>query len=366
MIKDSLSLYNNFSVLEAKCNCCQAKDHDIEHCPYLTLQMNRQSIIRRYNFSRGQERRPQLRKPQKKLNALRYFREIESKALKIEIPANFSSSCDNPSENSEENSQNNINNSSMGSLPHQKPRSNSLIKPPKSPKLLDSPNNNSNNKDSSLRCYETLDDINAPPRRSSSKQQSSLVEGVSAHASKRMEKREDSWKKSMNEIVDPSTVNQRFCSLEILLQDKSQRRKSSELELVKTFSEEEKDKEKDNKEKEEIVSVTNSQNTTFNSKIFGGSQQKISKLGGSKEEISKRNSSFGNFSLNSIQNINNFFTTDEVLGGTTKGGTTTVATIQEFLLKNFETMGNFKIYFPHNNFENVIKWCRILQKGKKN
>lgn len=361
MIKDSLALYNNFSVLQTKCNCCQAKDHDIEHCPYLTLQMNRQSIIRRYNFSRGQERRPQPRRPPKKLNALRYFREIESKALKIEIPANFSSSCDNPSENSEDNnsSNNNIINSSANSLPPQQKRSNSLVKaPPKSPKLLDSPNN----KDSSLRCYETLDDINAPPRRSSSKKQLSLLEGVSSNASKRIEKREDSWKKSMNEIVDPSTINQRFCSLEILMQEKSQRRKSSELELVKTISEEEKDKDK---EKEEIVSVTNSQNTTYNSKIFGASQQKISKFGSSKEEIAKRNSSFGNFSLNSIQNINNFFTTDEVLGGTTKGGTTTVATIQEFLLKNFETMGNFKIYFPHNNFENVIKWCRILQKGKK-
>lgn len=318
-------------------------EHDIEKCPMLSLQLDRKSIIGRYNFSGFQERKSYLRKLKKRTNALGSFRDIENKALKIEIPANFSSSCENPSEGSDENLNSNI-----------LQKSASLLKLPMSPKGLDG-----SSKDSSLKCYETMDDLGGNPIpfsnpniRSSSKKVSSIIEGK--------QKQEDLRKKSIYD--QESSVNQKFCSLEILLQKENMKQKPSEMELNlpgKSITDEE-------KEKEDTVSNL-SQNTTFNSKMFGeknNSQQKInmSKFASSKEEIAKRNSS--SFSFNSIQNLNNFFQTDEVLGGTTKAGTT-VATIHEFLLKNFEIMGCYKIYFPHNNYENVLKWCRILQKGKK-
>lgn len=337
-------MYNDFKVLEIKCHCCQSMEHDIEKCPMLSLQLDRKSIIGRYNFSGFQERKSYSRKLKKRIHALGSFRDIENKALKIEIPANFSSSCENPSEGSDENLNSNI-----------LQKSTSLLKLPMSPKAMDgSP------KDSSLKCYETMDDLGGNPMpfsnpniRSSSKKNSSIIEGK--------QKPEDLRKKSIYD--QESSVNQKFCSLEILLQKENMKQKPSEMELNlpgKSITDEE-------KEKEDTVSNL-SQNTTFNSKMFGdknSSQQKIniSKFASSKEEIAKRNSS--SFSFNSIQNLNNFFQTDEILGGTTKAGTTTVATIYEFLLKNFEIMGSYKIYFPHNNYENVLKWCRILQKGKK-
>ena len=342
------------------CTCCDATDHDIEHCPLLTLQLNRQKVITRHVYSRSQERSIYKRKYRKRLNSLFRYKEIESKALKIEIPANFSSSCDK-SENSDENNTNGNNNAIKG-------RSDNQIKP-KIDSLIASPKRN----ESSVKCYETFDDLGIPLRSPSSTKKPSYL----GDSKSRLEKKEDSWKFSALEL---EPLNPKFCSLEMLLDEKNKRKlnegKNSAIELnpnlIKGFSEED-------KEKDDSLGTVLTANSQDKSKInpvgIVGSNQKINKKSvfnknASNEELNKRNSSYGSFSTNSLQNLNlfkedNFFQTDEVLGGTTKGNTTTIATIQEFLLKNFETMCSYKYYYPHNNFENVIKWCRILGKGKK-
>jgi hypothetical protein len=285
------------------------------------------------------------------MNSLCNYRQIESQALKIEIPANFSSSCDKSENNTEENNtQTNISNNFKA--PVSKPKSD----PPP-------------NKDGSLKCYETLDDIGAPIRSNSKK--GSLIGDVKLQN----DKKDESWKSS---VLDFDPLNQKFCSLEILMEEKSRRKynneKGSEPELNPNLMKGQE------KEKEEEKEDTGGNGTVFTgdsrvSKIVNqNSKQEVKKSvfnkSASNDDIKKRNSaSYGSFSINSLQNLNffkedHFFQTDEILGGTNKN-TTTVATIQEFLLKNFESMSNFKVYFPHNNFENVIKWCRILQKGKR-
>lgn len=344
-MKDSLRLYKDFKVLETLCTCCQEIDHDIENCPLLTLQLNRQKIIRRHLFSRSQERGILHRKYRKKMNALFRFKEIENKALKIEIPANFSSSCEGKSDNnSDDNTSRNI--SFI-------PRSDSNIKP----KPLDSPT-----KDGSLKCYETFDELNM--KTNSSKRPSFLGDSKS-----RIEKKEDSYKASnLDFSMDP--LNPKFCSLELLIEEKNNKRQvnRSEMEINPLFNQKNNISNSAEEEREDNGTIL-----TGNS---GNSQQNIQKKNNfekskSNEDIKKRNSaSYGSFSTNSLQNLklfkeDHFFQTDEILGGTNKANTTTMATIQEFLLKNFEIKNSFKVYFPHNNYENVIKWCRILQKGKR-
>jgi len=330
LIKDSLTLYSDFKVLQTICKCCQAYDHDIEHCPLLTIQLDRQQVINRHIFSRSQDRLLYKRKFKKRVNSLYNCKEIESKALKIEIPANFSSSYEKSENNSEDN------------LPFQ-------LKTP-SMNAKDIPKtDNPIIKESSVKCYDTVEDLGIPVYSGSSRKASYLGDSKS-----RIEKKEDSWRS-----IDVEPLNSKFCSLEILLEEKNRRKlyepsKGSSDDLnpsfIKAIIEEEKDD--TGTAKTPSKSFVNKKKSVFNK--------------ASNEEVNKKGS-YGSFSMDSLQNLNifkedHFFQTDEILGGTTK---TTYATIQEFLLKNFEILGNYKIYFPHNNFENVLKWCRILQKGRK-
>ena len=412
------------------CTCCQASDHDIEHCPLLTLQLNYSDVIKRHVYSRNQERLVHKRKFKKTMNSLFNYKRIETQALKIEIPANFSSSCEKSENNSDENSNMQTNMPTLKSPPN----------PPSKP--LDSPKPKG---DGSLKCYDTFDDLGNSALRAHSSKKGSLLdnkpridsakredpwkgsyenlkrqekkenswnnlsrdnmkrpekkEGSWLNADvKRQEKKEDSWNLSLIEQVkrgdkrddswktDLEPINQKFCSLEILMEERSRRKmydKGSEPELNPnlmrgTDEEKEKEKDKDDSRENGTINTGDSRLINNNNNItpIQGSHQDIKKSvfnkASSNEELRKRNSgSYGSFSANSLQNLNffkedHFFQTDEILGGTNKGGTTTVATIHEYLLKNFEIMGSFKVYFPHNNVENVLKWCRILQKGKKN
>lgn len=81
MIKDQITINNNYDSLKMKCFNCNETGHFVSECKYLHFIPHKEKIIKRYLYSKPQFRRRKFaRKKFKKLNAL-----IDNKLIKKNI-----------------------------------------------------------------------------------------------------------------------------------------------------------------------------------------------------------------------------------------------------------------------------------------
>ena len=73
MIKEKIILYNDYSCINENCSGCKQFTHLIQDCPRLHFVPNKEKIIKKFNFSKDNERIPFARKIKQKTNALTFY-----------------------------------------------------------------------------------------------------------------------------------------------------------------------------------------------------------------------------------------------------------------------------------------------------
>ncbi|KAL4461302.1 hypothetical protein ABPG72_006947 [Tetrahymena utriculariae] len=84
MIRDKISIYNNYNGLDQKCQVCNRYFHIIKDCPFLNFQPNYEKLIHQANTSVNQERTDNIQRKKYKCNVFNQLQSIQAHSKKIQ------------------------------------------------------------------------------------------------------------------------------------------------------------------------------------------------------------------------------------------------------------------------------------------
>ncbi|KAL4462128.1 hypothetical protein ABPG74_000973 [Tetrahymena malaccensis] len=84
MIRDKISIYNNYNGLDQKCQVCNRYFHIIKDCPFLNFQPNYEKLIHQANSSVNQERSDYFERKKYKCNVFNQIQSIQAHSKKIQ------------------------------------------------------------------------------------------------------------------------------------------------------------------------------------------------------------------------------------------------------------------------------------------
>ncbi|EAR82053.2 cyclic nucleotide-binding domain protein (macronuclear) [Tetrahymena thermophila SB210] len=84
MIRDKISIYNNYNGLDQKCQVCNKYSHIIKDCPFLNFQPNYEKLIHQANSSVNQERTENIQRKKFKCNVFNQIQSIQAHSKKIQ------------------------------------------------------------------------------------------------------------------------------------------------------------------------------------------------------------------------------------------------------------------------------------------
>lgn len=85
MIRDSITLYNNYQYLNLKCYSCGSKSHITLECPKFHLIWDRKKIVAKYREAEIEFRKNFIRMPRKRFNALMIIEELNEAVSQIQV-----------------------------------------------------------------------------------------------------------------------------------------------------------------------------------------------------------------------------------------------------------------------------------------
>lgn len=85
MIKDSITLYNNYQYLNLKCYSCGSKSHITLECPKFHCTWDRKKIISKYREQEIEFRKEFIRMPRKRFHALTIIEELNEAVSQIQV-----------------------------------------------------------------------------------------------------------------------------------------------------------------------------------------------------------------------------------------------------------------------------------------